>query len=281
MPNEPDAIQVFSINGVPFQARQEPDLSWIAPYGHVFWVSDQQPSGNLCFGVDGPYGKLFIKYAGAQTVHARGKPEAAVRTLWNAMPLYERFSHPALSRLMAHGPAGRGYAAIFAWRDAPALRDALEPVRRLAPERSLKMLDQVFDLHAVLAENGVIAVDFHDGNVLIDFVRDEAVVCDIDLYRPKPAVNDRGRMWGSARFMSPEEYEKDAVLDESTTVYAMGALAFEFFGDNRSRSKEDWFGPSVLYPVAAQATQEKKEARFPSVRAFLNAWRAAVGHCRL
>lgn len=31
-------------------------------------------------------------------------------------------------------------------------------------------------------------------------------ICDIDLFRKSPTVNDMGRMWGSSRFMSPEEY---------------------------------------------------------------------------
>ena len=171
---------------------------------------DQQYSGNLCFGVDGPYGKLFIKYAGAQTMNYRGKSAEAMERLKNAMPFYAR-SHPALIPLLAHGQAGEGYAAIFAWRDASPLRPqpytpaTREAVRRLPLHRSLKMLDMVFDLHTQLAADSIVAVSFHDENVLIDFERDEAVICDIDLYRRKPAVNDRGRMRGTSRFMSPEE----------------------------------------------------------------------------
>lgn len=272
----------FQVDGVAFRARRQPELSWLRPYGRVFYVFDRQTSGNLCFGVEGRYGKLFIKYAGASPVEYAGRPEDAIYTLQQAMPLYGQ-PHPALTRLLAYGPAGEGYAAIYAWRDAPVLRptppDFLvrDRVRRLQVGRSLKMLDMVFDLHAALAAEGYIAVDFWDGNLLIDFDRDEAVVCDIDLYRKKPAVNDRGRMWGSSRFLSPEEYTFGAPLDESTTVYAMGALAFEFYGDNLDRSREAWEGPAALYPVAEKATREKREERYPSLRAFLNAWRGAVG----
>lgn len=43
------------------------------------------------------------------------------------------------------------------------------------------------------------------------------MICDIDFFRKSPAVNDMGRMWGSARFMSPEEYEnynwKNGIFD--------------------------------------------------------------------
>ena len=107
----------YMIDGVPYMALEEPDLCWLRPYGTVFRVMDRQYSGNLCFGVDGRFGRLFIKYAGAKTVHYRGKPQNAVSALKEAMPLYDR-EHPALTKLLAHGPAGDGYAAIFAWRDA-------------------------------------------------------------------------------------------------------------------------------------------------------------------
>lgn len=276
----------LSVDGVPFQAMQEVDLSWLRAYGRVFRVFDQGFSGNLCFGVDGPYGRLFIKFAGAQTVNYRGKPSDAVLCLKNAMPLYDR-AHPALVRLLAHGQAGDGYAAVFAWRDAlplkaaPGLPSARDAVRRLPLHRSLRMLDMVFDLHAEMARDGIVAVDFYDGNVLIDLGSNEALVCDIDLYRHKPAVNDRGRMWGSSRFMAPEEYEKGAALDETTTLYNMAALAFAFFGDNADRRREAWIGPSQLFEVAKTATSESKSDRYPSMRSFLDAWRDAVGRCRI
>ena len=283
---ELDCVKDFRIDGIPFQLRQETDLSWLRAYGKVFCVLDQQFSGNLCFGVDGPFGRLFIKYAGARTVNYRGKPSEAVFMLQKAMPLYA-FQHPALTRLLGHGQAGDGYAAIFAWRDAMPLRPqpydsaALDTLRRLPVTCSLGMLDMVFDLHAHLAVNGLIAVDFHDGNVLLDFSRNEAIVCDIDLYRQKPVFNDKGRMRGSSRFMAPEEYELNAVLDESTTAYNMGALAFEFFGSNLDRSKNTWIAPHPLWEVASKATRESKADRYPSMRAFLDAWRDAVGRCRL
>ena len=143
--------------------------------------------------------------------------------------------------------------------------------------RTLKMLDGVFELHAFLAAEGYIAVDFSDENLLVNFDRDEMIVCDIDLYRKKPAVNNRGRMQGSSRFLSPEEYTLDAVLDESTTVYALGMLAFEIYGDQEEKSRKTWIGPAALYEVARKAVREKREERYPSVRAFLNAWRSGVG----
>ena len=275
----------YQIDGVPYLALEEPDLSWLRPYGTVFRVMDRQYSGNLCFGVDGRFGRLFIKYAGAKTVHYRGKPQNAVSALKEAMPLYDR-EHPALTKLLAHGPAGDGYAAIFAWRDALPLHavhgpSAMNQVRRLPLEKTLRMLDMVFDLHESLSQGGIVAAGFSDDHVLIDFEREEALVCDIDHYRFKPAYNDRGRAGSSSRFMAPEEYEKGAVLDETTTAYGMAALAFAVFSVRGNRSREAWVGPGHLWEVARKAVSENKADRYPSMRAFLSAWREAVGRCNL
>ena len=269
-----------SIDGIAFQLKLPEDFSWLKKYGRVFQVMDQQMSGNLCFGVEGPYGKLFVKYAGAHPVNYSGDPVEAALQLKHAMPLYEK-RHPALVELLAHGPVGNGYAAVFAWQDGMAMRGTQgerygKYVRQLELHQSLAMLDGVYDLHQKLAEDGYIAVDFYDGNLLVDLLEGTMRVCDVDLYRKKPAYNDKGRMAGSSRFMSPEEFEEGAPLTESTTVFNLGALAFEVFGDNMNRTKKAWQGPQPLFDVAARATEPNPFRRYATVRAFLSAWRDGV-----
>ena len=271
---------IFHIDGIAFSAREMPDLSWLPAYGRVFRVLDQQLSGNLCFGVEGKYGRLFIKYAGARTLHYTGHPHQAIETLKNAMPLYQR-AHPSLTKLLGHGPTREGYAAIFAWQDAQPLyaagpTPALSRVRRISWASALAMLEGLFDLQAQLADEGYVAVDFSEDNILIDFTRDRAILCDIDLYKKKPLINDRGKMPGLPRLMAPEEYQPNASLDDGVTVYHMGMLAFSFFGDVQHPGKETWHGPDALYPVAEKAINRKREKRYPSARAFLQAWREAV-----
>ncbi len=268
------------IDGISFRLRSPEDFSWLRKYGRVFQVMDGQMSGNLCFGVEGPWGKLFIKYAGAHTVNYTGDTAEAALQLKNAMPLYEK-RHPALVELLAHGPVGNGYAAVFAWQEGIPMRGPQgeknkKYLQQMDLWQALSMLDGVYDLHRQLAEEGYIAVDFYDGNLLMDVAMGKMWVCDIDLYRKKPAVNDRGRMFGSSRFMSPEEFELGAALTESTTVFNLGALAFEVFGDNMNRSRKAWKGPASLFDVAARATQEKPFRRYATVLAFLIAWRNAV-----
>lgn len=284
---EREAFVSLQADGIPFRLRAEADLTWLRGYGAVFRVMDQQSSGNLCFGVEGPYGRLFIKYAGARTVNYAGRPEDAVERLKRSAVLYGENFHGCLIPLLAHGPAGEGYATIFPWKDAQPLSavqsgdGVRNHLRKLPLTDKLGMLDGVFDLHALLAASGIIAVDFSDEHVLIDFDERKAWVCDIDLYRKLPSFNTRGRMPGSPRFLAPEEYVMGAALLQDTTVYKMGALAYEFFGDNFDRGRASWTGPRELYEIAERAVREERKQRYGAVREFLLEWRTAVSQIRL
>ena len=283
--NQPNNPVNCILDGVSFQLAAPEDFAWLKKYGTVFRVWDQQPSGNLCFGVDGPWGKLFVKYAGAHTLHFEGSPAEAAYILQQAMPLYEA-KHPALVNLLAHGAVNNGYAAVFAWQEGFILREGPDmehkaQLQKLPLWQILSMLDGIIDLHVLLAEKGYVAVDFYDGNLLVNPQTGQMVLCDADLYRKKPVVNDRGRMFGSARFMAPEEFMWGESITECTTVFNLAALSFEIFGDNMDRRKKLWHGPEILYDVAAKATADKPLDRFATVRAFQSAWRNAVSQLKL
>ncbi|MFR5864122.1 MAG: hypothetical protein ACLUFV_02445 [Acutalibacteraceae bacterium] len=78
-----------------------------------------------------------------------------------------------------------------------------------------------------------------------------------------PYVNRMGRLWGSSRFQSPEEYALGATVDGVTNVFTLGALAFFFFGDDRNKCAESWNVSPNFTP-----------RRAPSVRRGTNAIRA-------
>ena len=106
-----------------------------------------------------------------------------------------------------------------------------------------------------------------------DFARRKMTVCDIDLAVRMPYVNRMGRLWGSSRFQSPEEYAFGATVDGVTNVFTLGALAFFFFGDDRNKCAESWNVSPALYAVAARAIRPARDERYPSVDAFADAWR--------
>ena len=122
---------------------------------------------------------------------------------------------------------------------------------------------------------------------MYDFNNNRTIICDIDFYAKVPYINDMGRLWGSSRFMSPEEFKLGAVIDEITNVYTMGATAFTLFGNERDRCKanevgsanfvdtEKWKLSKELFDVAKRAVSDDRDKRQQSIERFIAEWRAA------
>ena len=268
------------VYGFPVDVLCYQDLRFITQYGLPFRVWTQPQAGVLCLGVEGPrYGRLLIRFAGIALTGGLA-PEIAVSGLRQAMPLYERlYPHPALMKLQGHGPAAGGYAAIFRWPEGAPLNDenAQRTLQRQPLLTGLTMFDALLDFHLFALNQGFVPVNLHDGSLIADFSAGKLTVVNIDLYRPLPAVNDRGRMPGASRYMSPEDFTLGAPLDGISAQYNLAALAFLFFGSYGSRERAAWMAGDPLYRVAERACREPREARWPSLEAFVAAWREAAG----
>lgn len=270
------------VDGVPVVLRRLHDFNWLAPFGRVFRVWDRQDSGNLSFGLEIEDQRVFIKYAGAETAEYAGHPADAVQRLREAANAYEALDHPALVRMLDHFETPDGYAILFEWAKGQSLHRGDDsgadphPVRsrfRALPiERRLEAMETILDFHAHVEEKGYVAIDFYDGSMLYDFEAGRMTLCDIDLYRPVPYINEMGRMWGSSRFMSAEEYELGAAIDSRTNVYTMGATAFYMLGGTRDRSPGLWEAGEELYRLALRAVSPERSHRQASVRELLDAW---------
>lgn len=120
-------------------------------------------------------------------------------------------------------------------------------------------------------------MDLYDGSVMVDLDSGRVTLCDLDVYERAPMTNRQGRMWGSTRFMAPEEYELGALIDEVTNLVALGALAHTFLGDDDSQDRASWVGSDDQFAVAARALDPVRARRWPSVAALADAWRTATG----
>lgn len=142
-------------------------------------------------------------------------------------------------------------------------------------ERKMEAFEGIVEFHAHVAAKGYVALDFYDGSILNDYDKDKVIVCDIDLYQKSPFVNaDSLGIVGSARYVSPEECAKDAVMDEITNVYTMGATAFALFayGD---RAREAWPLSDSQYAVAKKAVSDDRSERQQSITQLIKEWEAA------
>lgn len=256
---------VTELDGLPVRLRAH-DLSFAARWGRVFAVLDQQDSGNLCLGIEGPAGRVFVKYAGAPTARYDGAVETAVANLRRSAEVYRALAHPSLVRLREAVDVGAGHALVFDWTDATPLGrqyDRSYVVRSLPAPARAAAVQQIYDFHVHAAARGWVAIDLYDGSVMLDADGGRATLCDLDFYEQGPVVNRMGRMWGSTRFMSPEEHRFGAPIDQVTNVFALGALAHTFLGDDATKSREAWVGSDAQFEVAARALRAERDARLP------------------
>lgn len=265
------------LDGVEYRLAEPADLSFLREYGRVFRVFDDNDSGNISFGVDDGNRKTFIKLAGARTVNACNSPDKAVAILRRAEAVNRDIAHANIVRYIGAIEYFPYFGLMFDWSEGELLRrtneQAFARFRTLPLTERLAAFDTVIDAIQHVHDSGYVAVDVYDASFLYNFDSKRITICDIDVFEKKPMVNTMGRMWGSSRFMSPEESELGAVIDEITNVYTLGAVAFLFFGDERVRTLATWDAGCRQFDVAHRATSDDRSVRYQSIAAFATAWR--------
>jgi serine/threonine-protein kinase len=266
------------LDGIPLRLKSPFDFGFLDRYGKVFHIFDDQDSGNICFGVKTADETRFVKFAGAPTVRYGGAIGDAVARLRATEPIYRELAHENLVRLNAAEEVGGGYAMVFEWAEGDCMGKQYPAARarflELPLSDKLRVYRDALAFHAHTAEKGWVAVDFYDASVLYDAARQKTTVCDIDVYAKAPLVNCMGRMWGSSRFMSPEEYELGAVIDEVSNVFAMGALAFHLFSAG-DRSPGAWPLGEAAHAVVLKATSPARADRQETIRKLIAQWEEA------
>ncbi|MCO5215790.1 MAG: hypothetical protein M9950_06505 [Thermomicrobiales bacterium] len=267
------------MDDVRFQLATQEDLSFLREYGRIFRVFDDRDSGNISFGIDAGGQKLFIKLAGAQTAESSITPGDAITNLQAAVQVYRDLAHPHIVQLLDVFEHGRYIGLVFAWNEGILLRrvndEDFARFRALPLHQRLGAFRQVIEVMHHIHDRGYVAIDIYDASFLYDFTRETITVCDLDVCLRRPVINTMGRMWGSSRFMSPEEYQFGAEIDEITNVFTLGAIAHLFFGDERSKSRDDWDAEQTLFDVATIATSENRADRYQNITAFAAAWSQA------
>lgn len=269
------------IDGIRFKMGTVFDFHFLKKYGKVFRVYDDQDSGNICFGIENPEGRLFVKFAGAQTAEYDGDVSEAVQRLKATVPVYQSIQHRALIRYRASEEIAQGFAMIFDWADGECMGRMYEEshkiIMNLPTEEKLQIYAEVIDFMIAVAKMGYVAVDFYDGSIMYDLSTKKVTICDIDFFRKSPTVNDMGRMWGSSRFMSPEEYELGAPLDEITNVFTIGRMGFSIFTDS-DFELEHWPLSESAFHVLEKAASPERSDRYTSIAELKAEWLEALNN---
>ena len=78
-------------------------------------------------------------------------------------------------------------------------------------------------------------------------------------------------MFGSSRFMAPEEFERGACIDERTNVFTMGRTAAMLLSDG-TLERRPFRGSDALYEVVHHACHDDPRERYDSMATFFAAW---------
>ncbi|MCC7367505.1 MAG: serine/threonine protein kinase [Chloroflexi bacterium] len=244
-----------------------------------------QDSGNVSYGVRIGAQRYFVKTAGRpdDPLPALDHP-ARIALLRNAVRLRRSCEHVTLPSLYHVIESPTGPLLIYEWLDGELLntphaqRDdptsAFQRFRSLPADVILGCLDAIYDLHDQIVRAGWIAIDFYDGCLIYDFAAGRLGVIDLDTYAPSPFHNSMGRMFGSTRFMAPEEFVLGALIDERTNVFVMGRTALVLLSDG-TLDTDTFRGSLALFQIVAKACDPRRSHRFNSMAAFCHAWRTA------
>jgi serine/threonine protein kinase, bacterial len=256
---------------------------FLSTVGEIFaeFGRQTQDSGNRSFGVRVGDDRYFVKTAGDPDDVPFLTFDERVTLLRNAVRVAQSCTHETLPELRHVIESKAGPMLVYACVDGDLLgvpraersdpTSSFQRFRSLAPDVIVRQLTRVYDLHRALARLGWIAVDFYDGSLIYDFERGCVSVVDIDMYHAGPFINDMGRMFGSSRFMAPEEFEKGALIDERTNVFVMGRTAAVFLGDG-TLDRSTFRGTAAMYDVVTRACAPDRDERYSTMEEFRNAW---------
>ena len=267
------------INEVSFELKEDFDFEFLSEYGEVFAVFDKQDSGYLCLGVSNENEKSFLKLAGSSTVRSNVTTDDAIARLKSTVSIYQDLCHPTLINMIEHKHIKDGFLTVFEWFDGECMGKqyhSFDKFLALPLEMKFNIYKEIVRFHIHANKCGYIAIDFYDGCIMYDFVSEETRICDVELYTRKPVINTMGRMWGSSRYMSPEEYQFGAEIDERSNVFLMGATAFQLFGGGKERDLSKWQANENLFEIALKAVKTNKEDRYPSIDDYFEAWTKAI-----
>jgi serine/threonine-protein kinase len=252
--------------------------------GEVFARFDRSHvSGNVGFGVQVGDLRIFAKFAGLSEGPGVLPHAHRAELLLTGARLAREVISASLPRLLNVISTPCGPLVVYEWFSGEvvgvAAKDRQNPTSAFARFKALPLpllceaLTSVFETQASISDRGWIAGDFYDGTVMYDFEQRRVALVDLDMYRPAPFVNVVGRMFGSSRFMAPEELVLGSTIDERTTVFNMGRCLTAFLSGSRAAQASDC---RALHDVERKACAPKPAERFQTMREFLAAWLHAV-----
>lgn len=293
---------INKINDMEVRLNNYIDFSWLKKHVRAFFVIDETGSGCICLGMEKNGNRVFIKIAGVGTIETTLSPSESKKLLLNSVEISNDIAHDNLAKVIDSYEYSDYYIVVYEWGEGECLFDhwnfekyasnfdIISPTRKffqLPIKKKLDTVDVLFSFLKKVADSGYVAIDFYDGSIMYDFSNNLTTLCDIDLFRKSPAVNDVGEEFhGTKRLKSPEEYVLGDMINEETNVFTLGAMIFGFFGvfsdsDIAKRYSEnkfyacqidEWQLNKLSYEVVLKATDTSRDDRYKTIEEFNREW---------
>ena len=116
---------------------------------------------------------------------------------------------------------------VFEWIEGQTLKDLLVTEGRLPLERALRLFDQCAGALDYAHQRGVIYRDIKPANIIIG-IGDHTTIVDFGLawLAAVPAITVSGSIFGTPRYMSPEQIQGERV-DGRADLYSLAVVLYE------------------------------------------------------
>jgi hypothetical protein len=165
-------------------------------------------------------------------------PELAVDDAYRRLFLHEArtvaaLTHPNIVPIHAVGEVGDFVFFAMAYVEGDTVSQRIASGGPLDPHRAARLLCDVGDALGFAHARGVVHRDVKPDNILIDAATGRALLSDFGIAHASPGTAarlgrpaaPRGRVVGTAAFISPEQARGDAV-DARSDLYSLGVVAF-------------------------------------------------------
>ena len=141
-----------------------------------------------------------------------------------------RLSHPHILTLIDSGRAGDTLFFVMPFVEGESLRERIGREGRLSVAETVTLVSQIASALSYAHEQGLLHRDIKPENILMH--RGEAQVSDFGIAVGLEAAQSErltatGLSVGSPTYMSPEQADDGAKVDQRSDIYSLGCLAYE------------------------------------------------------
>ena len=154
-----------------------------------------------------------------------------------------QLSHPGILPLHSFGEIDGIWYFVMGFVRGQSLADRLRREGSLPSGDVRRILIELADALEWAHRHGVIHRDIKPANILLDDESGRTILADFGISKLKDASDSltaTGAVWGSPRYMSPEQGLGAADLDERSDIYSLGAVAYTMLAGREPFADVGW-----------------------------------------